>query len=123
MGATRTWPMFKWIFTKRRRLLRRRHSDLQRCPECAADSVHPVYWESFGETHWWIALRCGACDVWAEVLVDNQAAQRFDRDLDRAQDQMAAAADRLELEVMSAQVEVFTAALDSDLIHPDDFAD
>lgn len=117
--------MIKRIFSRRRSRRRdaRRHADLQRCPECAADSVYPVDWEAFGETHWWIALRCGACATRAEVLVDNAAAQRFDRDLDRAQDQMVDAADRLELEIMSAQVEVFTTALESDLIHADDFAD
>ena len=85
--------------------------------------MHPVYWESFGETHWWMALRCGACATGAEVLVDDAAAQRFDRDLDRAQDEIVDAADRLELEIMTAEVDAFTTALASDLIHADDFAD
>jgi hypothetical protein len=116
--------MFKRILTRGRRLLAgsRRRADLQRCLECAAESVYPVYWESFGDRHWWMALRCGACTTRAEVLVDNAAAQRFDRELDQAQDQMVDAADRLELEIMSAQVDAFTAALESDLIQADDFA-
>jgi hypothetical protein len=113
--------MFKRILVKVRR--RHRRADLQHCPECGADSVHPVYWESFGETHWWMALRCGTCATGAEVLVDDAAAQRFDRDLDRAQDEIVDAADRLELEIMTAEVDAFTTALASDLIHADDFAD
>jgi hypothetical protein len=117
--------MFKRILRSRRSLVRGRcrHADLQRCPECKADSVYPVYWESFGEMRWWIALRCGACGTWAEVLVTNATAKRFDRELDRARDEMVLAADRLEHEIMSAQVDVFAAALDCDLIHADDFAD
>jgi hypothetical protein len=84
--------------------------------------VHPVEWEPFGEAHWWMSLRCGACGSWAEVLVDDAAAQRFDRALDSAQDEMVVAADRLRVESMSAQAEALAVALDRDLIDADDFA-
>jgi hypothetical protein len=100
----------------------RRDADLQHCRACQSDSVHPVEWEPFGETHWWILLRCGACGARNEGLVANAAAQRFDRELDEAQDEMVRAADRLGLEVMSAQVESLTVALQRDLIGADDFA-
>jgi hypothetical protein len=59
---------------------------------------------------------------WTEVLVDDDAARRFDRALDSAQDQMVLAADRLRLESMSAQAERLALALDRDLIGADDFA-
>jgi|Tabmets5t2r1_1033131.scaffolds.fasta_scaffold45315_1 hypothetical protein len=100
----------------------RRDADLQHCRECQSDSVHPVEWEPFGETHWWILLRCGACGARNEGLVANAAAQRFDRELDEAQDEMVRAADRLGLEIMSEQVESLTVALQRDLIGADDFA-
>lgn len=85
--------------------------------------MYPVYWESFGETHWWMALRCGACAGWAEVLVDNATAQRFDKELDRAQDEIVDAADRLAIEIMSAEADAFAADLNRGLICADDFAD
>ena len=100
----------------------RRDADLQRCRECQSDSVHPVEWEPFGDTHWWILLRCGACGARGEGLVANAVAQRFDRELDEAQDEMVRAADRLGLEIMSAQVESLAVALERDLISADDFA-
>jgi hypothetical protein len=96
--------MLKRFLTWRRRRAPtgRPEPDLQRCLQCGAHSVHPVEWESFGDAHWWMRLRCGACWNWAEVLVDDDAAQRFDRALDLAQYQMVLAADRLRLEGMSA---------------------
>jgi hypothetical protein len=115
--------MFKRFLRRRRRAVSsRRDADLQHCPECHSDSVHPVDWEPFGETHWWILLRCGACGASGEGLVLNEVAQRFDRELDEAQDEIVQAADRLGLEIMSAEVESLTVALERDLIGADDFA-
>lgn len=116
--------MFKRILLRRRRraAAARRDADLQRCRECEADSVHPVEWEPFGDTHWWILLRCGACGVRGEGLVANAVAQRFDRELDEAQDEIVRAADRLGLEIMSAEAESLAIALERDLIGADDFA-
>jgi hypothetical protein len=54
--------------------------------------------------------------------VANEAAQRFDHELDEAQDEMVRAADRLGLEIMSAQAETLAVALERDLIGADDFA-
>jgi hypothetical protein len=115
--------MLKRIFSRRhRRNARLRDAELQHCRECRSDSVHPVEWEPFGETHWWILLRCGACGACGEGLVANAVAQRFDRDLDEAQDEMIRAADRLGLEILSAQADTVAVALERDLIGADDFA-
>jgi hypothetical protein len=116
--------MFKRFVTRRRRrgARIRRDADLQHCRACGSDSVHPVDWEPFGDSHWWILLRCGACGDRGEGLVANDAAQRFDRDLDEAQDEIVRAADRLGLEILSEQLESLTVALERDLIGADDFA-
>ena len=115
--------MLKRIFLRRlRRTSPIRRDDLQHCRVCRSESVHPVEWEPFGDTHWWIVLRCGACGDRGEGLVANAAAQRFDRDLDEAQDEMVRAADRLELEILSAQADSLAVALERDLIGADDFA-
>ena len=116
--------MFKrFLLRRRRRAAGVRHAaDLQHCRACEADLVYPVEWEPFGDAHWWILLRCGACAAQAEVLVANAVAQRFDRELDLAQDEIVRAADRLGLEIMSEQAERLAVALERDLIGADDFA-
>jgi hypothetical protein len=116
--------MLNRFLTRRRRRAAgvRRDADLQHCRMCGSDSVHPVEWEPFGDSHWWILLRCGACGHRGEGLVANAAAQRFDRELDEAQDEMVRAADRLGLEILSAEIESLTVALERDLIDADDFA-
>jgi len=118
------WLMFERFLPWRRRraVCIRRDADLQHCRVCGSDSVHPVDWEPFGDTHWWILLRCGACGDRGEGLVANAAAQRFDRELDEAQDEMVRAADRLGLEILSAEIESLTVSLERDLIGADDFA-
>jgi hypothetical protein len=116
--------MLKRIFLRRLRRTApiRRDPDLQHCRACRSESVHPVEWEPFGDTHWWIVLRCGACGDRGEGLVANAVAQRFDRELDEAQDEMVRAADRLALEILSAQADSLAVALERDLIGADDFA-
>jgi hypothetical protein len=84
--------------------------------------VHPVEWETFGDHHWWILLRCGACGTRGEGPVPDAEAQRLDRDLNRAQDEIGRAADRLGLEIMSAEADSLAVALERDLIGADDFA-
>ena len=74
------------------------------------------------EEHWWIALRCGACGARAEQLVTNAVALRFDRDLDRAHDEIVDEADRMGLEILSTQADALAVALEHDLIGVDDFA-
>jgi hypothetical protein len=106
-----------------RRAGRARSGDrLERCPGCGHDAVHPLWWEPLDEQHWWIALRCGACGARTEQLVTNAVASRFDRDLDRARDEIIDEAERLGLEILSMQADALAVALEHDLIGVDDFA-
>ncbi|HEX2413766.1 MAG TPA: hypothetical protein VHJ37_00990 [Thermoleophilaceae bacterium] len=116
------------MFSRFRSLLKRcagraRSGDqLERCPDCGRDAVHPVWWEALDDEHWWIALRCGECGTACEQVATNEIAARFDRDLDRARDEIAREADRLGLEILSTQADAFAVALEQDLIGVDDFA-
>jgi transcription elongation factor Elf1 len=116
------------MFSRFRSLLTRRagrarsEERLVRCPGCGHDAVHPVWWEAVGEEHWWIALRCGECGARREELVTNAVASRFDRDLDRARDEIVDEAERLGLEILSTQADALAVALERDLIGVDDFA-
>jgi hypothetical protein len=67
-------------------------------------------------------LRCGECGLVREVEVTDEEAQRFDRELDRGLDEIAAAVVRLDRERMIAEADAITAALEHDLIDPGDFS-
>lgn len=79
-------------------------------------------WETFGDDHWSMSMRCGQCGNWLETTVTNKVAAEMDVALDRQQAVIAAAADALELERMSREAESFISALQRDLINANDFA-
>jgi hypothetical protein len=92
------------------------------CAMCSGDFVNPVDWEPVGDTHWWMLLRCGACDTWREVTVTNDVAARYDIELDRRMDIVARALERLDRSRMAAEVETMILALRHGLVDPTDFA-
>jgi hypothetical protein len=78
-------------------------------------------WETAGEEHWLIHLRCGACGAWREVVVTNAEASAFDIVLDEQCAEITRALRRIDREEMRAEVDAFVGALDRDLIDPSDF--
>lgn len=105
--------MFKWI--------RNRVTTLAVCPACRADFVHPVEWHPHDDENWWMLLRCGGCGAYREAIAPNAQADMFDLELDRMQADIRAEADRLGRERQAEEAEAFAAALDRDLISPEDF--
>ena len=95
---------------------------LERCPECLRPMVCPMEWETDGEEHWLMQLRCGECGDWREVRVTNAEAKTFDLTLDWQTGQIRRALDRIDRERMAAELDVFVGALEHDLIDPADFA-
>jgi hypothetical protein len=95
---------------------------LETCAMCTADYVNPVDWEPVGDTHWWMLLRCGACDTWREATVTNEIAARFDLELDRRLNMVARALERLDRSQMAAEVETMILALRHGLVDAADFA-
>ena len=110
------------------RLFRRRGrrrataEELTICTPCRSDFVSPVDWAEHDETSWWIRLRCGHCGEEREVVLPQEAADRYDRALDRTSVAIAATLDRLDRERMTAEVESFVTALALDLLDAADFA-
>ena len=97
-------------------------SDLHRCQLCYDDSVVPVEAEPLDLGLWDMRLRCGQCGTYRDVIVSDDAAQRYDKELNHGMTQIAAALERAEREHMHAEVRVFIAALEHDLIDAGDFA-
>jgi hypothetical protein len=112
--------MFHRLRPKRQQHDLERH--LETCALCSTDFVNPVDWEPVGDTHWWMLLRCGACDTWREVTVTNEVAARFDLELDRRLDIVARALERLDRTRMAADVETMIQALRHNLVDAADFA-
>jgi transcription elongation factor Elf1 len=94
---------------------------LHQCPVCNDDSVVPVRIEPLDLGRWDLRLRCGGCGVYQDIVVSDEVAKRYDRDLSRGMDEIAAALEREDDERMVAEAQTFIAALDHDLIDADDF--
>jgi hypothetical protein len=92
------------------------------CKRCEADALCPIAWETFGDDHWLMWMRCGECGGWVDTIVDNRTAAAIDAEMDRQQSRIAAQADALAGEQMAAEVEAFVSALERDLFDASDFA-
>ncbi|MGH2741255.1 MAG: hypothetical protein ACRDSN_12850 [Pseudonocardiaceae bacterium] len=105
-----------------KRILNRRRATLAECAACGADFVHPVEWSPKDAENWWILLRCGTCGASREEIVPDAEAERYDRELDQAEQRMLRAAERLSQERLAEEAESFATALELDLIGAEDFA-
>jgi hypothetical protein len=105
-----------------KRFFNRPRGTLADCSACGADCVYPVEWSPEDGENWWMLLRCGACGVSRETTVPDSEAELYDRELDRAENRMRRAADRLSHERLAEQAESFVTALELDLIGAEDFA-
>ena len=95
---------------------------LEDCPVCGRDFVQPVSWEPAGDAAWWMFLRCGECGMSREVAVSNAEADRFERALHARASVLAGTARKLEEERLSAEIDLFAAALEKGVIDADFFA-
>jgi hypothetical protein len=97
-------------------------SGLHQCRFCHDDYVVPVWWEEVDDEQWHMLLRCAQCDTYRDVIVGNDVAKAYERDLDRGMAEIAATLDRRDRARMVEEVQVFIAALERDLIDATDFA-
>jgi hypothetical protein len=97
-------------------------SGLHQCRLCHDDYVVPVWCEEVDDERWHMLLRCAQCDTYRDVVVSADIAKAYERDLQRGTDEMVASLERIERERMIAELQVFAAALEHDLIDATDFA-
>jgi len=95
--------------------------DLHVCGRCASELVYPVEWEEAGPEHWEIALRCPNCEWHGTGVHPQPTVDRLDEQLDRATEAVFRDLKRLTHANMEDEIERFAAALEADLIVPEDF--
>jgi hypothetical protein len=101
---------------------RRAAASLTRCRRCGSTRVNPLDWHAEdGDTSWFL-LRCGECLHEREVIITDVEAAQLDRDLQPGLEAIERIIDQLDHECMRWEAEIFTTALERDLITASDFA-
>ena len=95
-------------------------SGLHQCANCHDDFVVPVKVEDLHDK-WHLLLRCGQCETYRAVVIGDDVAHAYERDLDRGAAQIRASLKVIDAERMTDLVATFVVALERDLIGADDF--
>lgn len=91
------------------------------CPRCAGGLVHPLDWVEESPGRWRILMRCPDCDALREGVFGQTLVERLDEELDRATGALLSDLRQLTHANMVEEIEVFSRALELDLIGPNDF--
>jgi hypothetical protein len=91
------------------------------CPRCAGGLVHPLDWSEESPGRWRILMRCPDCDALREGVFGQALVERLDEELDRATGALLSDLRQLTQANMVEEIEVFSHALELDLIGPSDF--
>ena len=102
-------------------MAQRSATGLEFCLVCGRDFISMVRCTRSGSGGWWLLLRCGDCGTWHETFADDDAVAALHKAIARSRQTVADGVRCLDLERMGAQVEVFSQALELDLIDADDF--
>jgi hypothetical protein len=91
------------------------------CPQCAGGLVHPLDWTEESPGRWRILMRCPDCDLMREGVFGQALVERLDEELDKATGSLLNDLRQLTHANMSEEIELFSRALQLDLIGPSDF--
>jgi hypothetical protein len=98
-----------------------RSRGLHVCPKCDSDLVHPIAWGAVSQSHWELTLHCPNCDWLCEGVFAQGEVARLEEALDEGLEAILGDLKRLADANMADEVERFAAALEADLILPEDF--
>lgn len=98
-------------------------SDVQMhvCGTCDSPLVQPIEWQPTSTECWQVTLRCPECESCATGVFTAEEVEAFDEELDRGMDEIVCDLATLETSIFQDEVERFAAALQADLILPEDF--
>ena len=91
------------------------------CPRCAGGLVSPLEWGEDSPGRWHILMRCPDCDLLRDGVFGQALVERLDEELDRATGALLSDLKRLTHANMVEEIEIFSRALQLDLIGPSDF--
>jgi hypothetical protein len=91
------------------------------CPHCECSLVQPVEWGETARGYWELVLYCPNCDWETEGIFHQEQVDEFEDRLDEGLAEMLADLRRLTAANMSEEIERFAAALQRDLLLPEDF--
>jgi hypothetical protein len=91
------------------------------CPRCAGGLVHPLDWVEESPGRWRILMRCPDCDLMREGVFGQALVERLDEELDKATGSLLSDLRQLTNANMTEEIELFSRALQLDLIGPSDF--
>jgi hypothetical protein len=91
------------------------------CPECSSSLVQPIDWAEAPQGLWELVLQCPNCFWLDEGVFDQSQVDEFEEHLDDGLTEMLSDLRRLTQANMSEDIERFAAALQANLILPEDF--
>jgi hypothetical protein len=91
------------------------------CTRCAGGLVHPLDWVEESPGRWRILMRCPDCDALREGVFGQALVERLDEELDKATSALLSDLKQLTHANMTEEIELFSSALQFDLIGPSDF--
>lgn len=95
--------------------------DLHVCPDCQCDMVQPINWTEASDDQWELLLRCPNCDWSTEGVFEQAAVEDLEERLDEGLADLLSDLQRLTQANMAEEIDRFLAALQTDLILPEDF--
>jgi hypothetical protein len=94
---------------------------LHLCPECDSRLVQPIAWSEAPQGFWELLLQCPNCFWLDDGVFDQDQVDQLEEHLDNGLTEMLSDLRRLTQANMSEEIERFAAALNADLILPEDF--
>jgi hypothetical protein len=91
------------------------------CPQCGSHLVQPLDWQEAPQGYWELILHCPNCDWLDEGVFDQDQVDSLEERLDEGLARMLSDLRRLTQSNMAEEIERFTAALQGDLVLPEDF--
>jgi hypothetical protein len=91
------------------------------CPECDSPLVQPLEWTEAPLGFWELTLHCPNCEWLDEGVFDQDQVDSLEEKLDEGLTEMLTDLRRLTQSNMTDEIERFAAALQTDLILPEDF--
>jgi hypothetical protein len=98
-----------------------RHRPLHVCPQCSSSLVQPLSWSEAENDHWQLLLLCPNCEWSTEGVYSHSEVEELEDHLESGLEEMLVDLQRLAQANMAEEVDRFVAALNANVILPEDF--